>query len=169
MSIQQRPGETRSGLGLWLPQMGVLSRGLSLNCSPQLLPRLGSRSRSLKKHVWGLGWVWDQGLFIHTQGLACRPPSSQDERRRGRGRGLHMTCSWEGNPTGVRMESLEERKWSGRGFAKAELTYLLPRAMHTTTSVCLSVQSPVCAIPNASALPLAACSCSSCLIKPLRH
>lgn len=34
-------------------------------------------------------------------------------------------------------------------FAKAELTYLLSGAMHTTISVCLSLRPPVCAIPNA--------------------
>lgn len=49
-------------------------------------------------------------------------------------------------------------------FAKAELTYLLSGAMHRTTSVCLSVRPPVCAIPNASALPTAAA-----LVKPLGH
>ena len=52
-------------------------------------------------------------------------------------------------------------------FAKAELTYLLSGAMHRTTSVCLSVRPPVCAIPNASALPLAAVAAA--LVKPLRH
>lgn len=50
----------------------------------------------------------------------------------------------------------EEEMVRERGFAKAELTYLLSRVMHTTTSVCLFVQSSVSAIPNASALRLAA-------------
>lgn len=53
-----------------------------------------------------------------------------------------------------------------RGFAKVELTYSLSRAMHTTTPVCLSVRLPVGAIPNASALPLAAVAAA--VVKPLR-
>lgn len=39
-------------------------------------------------------------------------------------------------------------------FAKAELTYLLSGAMHRTTSVCLSVRPPVCAIPTPQTYPL---------------
>lgn len=50
------------------------------------------------------------------------------------------------------MDSLDEGKWSEKGdFAKAELTYLLSRTMHTTIYICvsfcatdgLSVQLPV--------------------------
>lgn len=37
------------------------------------------------------------------------------------------------------MDSLDEGKWSEKGdFAKAELTYLLPRTMHTTIYICVS-------------------------------
>lgn len=43
------------------------------------------------------------------------------------------------------MDSLEEGKWFEKGdFAKAELTYLLSRTMHTTISVCLSVRPTAC-------------------------
>lgn len=48
-----------------------------------------------------------------------------------------------------------------RGFAKAELTYLLSRAraMHTDYISCLFVQSPVCHSQRLS--PTSGCSCSS--------
>lgn len=48
-----------------------------------------------------------------------------------------------------------------RGFAKAELTYLLARAraMHTDYICCLFVQSPACNSQRLS--PASCCSCSS--------
>lgn len=103
------------------------------------------------------------------QVLACLSFLSGQEREEGGKRSLRTTCSWEGNPNWDKDGFLGKGEivMEGRFFAKVELTYLLSRAMHTTTSVCLSVRPPVCAIPNASALPLAAVA--AVLAKLLRH
>lgn len=53
-----------------------------------------------------------------------------------------------GKPTGIRIDSPRKKMIREGDFAKAELTYLLAGAMHRTTSVCLSVRPPVCAIPT---------------------
>lgn len=170
MSVQQRPGETRSGLGRWLPPEGVLPRGLSLNCSPLTPPQAGLQKSVPQEARLGPGL--SLGLRPCHPHRGPGPPPSFLSGRETEGPGkrsshdvqLGGTPNWDKDGVLGREEMVRER-----GFAKAGLTYLLPRVMHTTTSVCLSVQSPVCAIPNASALPLAACSCSSCLVKPLRH
>lgn len=169
-AVQQLPGETQSGLARWLPQDGVLSRGLSLNCSPLTPPQAGLHKSVPQETRLGPGLSLGLRPFHPHTGPGLPPSFLSGRETEGKGKKSSHDMQLGGKPNWDKDGFLgREEMVRERGFAKAELTYLLPGAMHTTTSVCLSVQSPVCAIPNASALPLAACSGSSCLVKPLRH
>lgn len=110
-----------------------------------------------------MAWAEPRADALSFPGPGLPPPSFLSGREtEERGRSLHTPCSWKRSPTGKRMDSLEEGKWSQKGdFAKAELTYLLSRTMHTTISVCLSVRPTACLCSSQCLSPTSCCSCSS--------
>lgn len=140
-----------------------VSRGPSLDSGPPppACPQAGLQNPTLRNTA--VAWAEPGAEALSSPGPGLPPASFLSGREtEERGRSLHTTCSWKGSPTGIRMDSLERGKWSEKGdFAKAELTYLLSRIMHTTISVCLSVRPTSCLCSSQCLSPTSCCNCSS--------
>lgn len=110
LCTQPGPRGTRSGLGRWLQQEGVLFRGLSLHCSPPSPPQAWAPEVHASRNTSGArAGSGTEAFSFAGHGL---PPYFLSGWGNG-GKGLHIIGNREGNPNVIRMASLEERKWSG--------------------------------------------------------
>ena len=145
------------GQWLWQAWGGVLSplppEAPILTATPHLHSALGSRSQRPKRHDWDLGPAWDWGPFIYrvwpASLLLLNGKQKKGAVMSSRYRQLGGKANWDKDGFLGKGEMIRKGD-----FAKAELTYLLSGAMHRTTSVCLSVRPPVCAIPTPQPYPL---------------